>query len=192
MIGLSDDQLEIVVSTAEPMAEEKCQEFLERVAPALAAVLQVRGQINDNDVSTAVERALRDLIHNSPAWKEWKQNSLAAPQNSVNEDFAHVVLERSLDQPDSSLQQRSWWRRCLSQLRLVFSSGKPALALSARQTISNSTYATASRWAIQHYLGHKSINSTVRYTAFEDADAQRATVPRGNGASAFAPDGHPF
>ena len=31
MIGLSDSQLEIIMSTAEPLAEENRQEFLERV-----------------------------------------------------------------------------------------------------------------------------------------------------------------
>jgi len=66
-LGLSDNQLEIIMSTAEPLAEEKCQEFLQRVA----AILAVRGQINDNDVSVAVHRALGDMIHNLPVWKEW-------------------------------------------------------------------------------------------------------------------------
>jgi hypothetical protein len=69
MIGLSDNQLEIVMSTAEPMGDETCQEFLERMAAAVAAVLQVRGQINDDDVSAAVRVALRGVIHNSVAWK---------------------------------------------------------------------------------------------------------------------------
>jgi len=43
MIGLSDGQLEIVMRTAEPLAEESCQEFLERVAAAVTAVLNMRG-----------------------------------------------------------------------------------------------------------------------------------------------------
>jgi hypothetical protein len=60
-IGLSDNQLEVVMRTAKPMTEEKCQEFLQRVA----AILSVRGQINDNDVSVAVDRALSDIIRNS-------------------------------------------------------------------------------------------------------------------------------
>jgi hypothetical protein len=72
MIGLSDSQLQIIISTAEPLAEEKCQEFL----AAVAAVLQVRGQIEDDDVSAAVHLALRDLIHNSEVWQEWRRNSL--------------------------------------------------------------------------------------------------------------------
>jgi hypothetical protein len=38
-IGLSDNQLEVVMRTAKPMTEEKCQEFLQRVA----AILSVRG-----------------------------------------------------------------------------------------------------------------------------------------------------
>ena len=73
MIGLSDSQLEIIMSTAEPLAEGKCQEFLERVAEAVGAVVQVRGQINDDDVSIAVQLALRALITNSEVWKEWKR-----------------------------------------------------------------------------------------------------------------------
>jgi hypothetical protein len=75
MIGLSDNQLEIVMSAAEPMADETCQEFLERIAAAVTTVLQERGQINDDDVSAAVQLALRDLIHNSAAWKNWNRNS---------------------------------------------------------------------------------------------------------------------
>jgi len=59
MIGLSDSQLEIIMSTAEPLAEENRQEFLERVAEAVTAVVQVRGRINDDDVSIAVQLALR-------------------------------------------------------------------------------------------------------------------------------------
>ena len=66
-LGLSDNQLEVIMRTAEPLAEEKCQEFLQRVA----AILAVRGQINDNDVSVAVHRALGDMIRNLAVWKEW-------------------------------------------------------------------------------------------------------------------------
>jgi hypothetical protein len=64
MISLSDNQLEVIMCTAEPLPEEKCQEFLERVAAAVAVVLEMRGQINDADVSVAVQLALRGLIHN--------------------------------------------------------------------------------------------------------------------------------
>jgi hypothetical protein len=71
MIGLSDNQLEIIMNEAEPLADETCQEFLERTAAAVAAVLQVRGQINDDEVSAAVRLALRGLIENSAAWKNW-------------------------------------------------------------------------------------------------------------------------
>ena len=71
MIGLSDNQLEIIMSEAEPLSDETCQEFLERTAAAVAAVLQVRGQINDDEVSAAVRLALRGLIENSAAWKNW-------------------------------------------------------------------------------------------------------------------------
>jgi hypothetical protein len=66
-LGLSDNQLEVIMRTAEPLAEEKCQEFLQR----LAAILPLRGQINDNDVSVAVHRALGDMIRNLAVWKEW-------------------------------------------------------------------------------------------------------------------------
>ena len=74
MIGLSDNQLEIIMSEAEPLADETCQEFLERTAGAVAAVLQVRGQINDDEVSAAVRLALRGLIENSAVWKNWRQD----------------------------------------------------------------------------------------------------------------------
>jgi hypothetical protein len=82
MIGLSDNQLEIIMRAAEPLAEEKCQEFLERVA----AVLQVHGQINDDDVSAAVKVALRGLVHNSAVWKEWSRNSLPPHQDGQGFD----------------------------------------------------------------------------------------------------------
>ena len=59
-LGLSDNQLEVIMRTAELLAEEKCQEFLQRVA----VILAVRGQFNDNDVSVAVHRALGDMIRN--------------------------------------------------------------------------------------------------------------------------------
>jgi hypothetical protein len=75
MIGLSDSQIEIILGTAEPLPDDKCQDFLERVA----AVLQTHSQINDDDVSVAVKQALRALVHSSAAWKEWRsQNSLPA------------------------------------------------------------------------------------------------------------------
>ena len=64
MIGLSDNHLEVIMRSAEPLPEEKCQEFLERVAAAVAAVWEMRGQINDADVALAVQLALRGLIHN--------------------------------------------------------------------------------------------------------------------------------
>ena len=83
MIGLSDSQLEIVMRTAEPLAEESCQEFLERVAAAVAAVLNVRGQITDDDVSAAVQLALRGLINNSAVWKNRNPTSLPRTGNST-------------------------------------------------------------------------------------------------------------
>ena len=96
MIGLSDSQLEIIMSTAEPLAEGKCQEFLERVAEAVGAVVQVRGQINDDDVSIAVRLALRALITNSEVWKEWKRNSLPTPRNGQDFDAPLVGSHRAL------------------------------------------------------------------------------------------------
>ena len=59
-IGLSDNQLEVVMRTAGPLAKETRQEFLQKVA----AILPARGQINDGDVSVAVHRALSDIIRN--------------------------------------------------------------------------------------------------------------------------------
>ena len=81
MIGLSDSQLEIITRTAEPLAEKSCQEFLERVAAAVAAVLNVRGQITDDDVSAAVQLSMRGLINNSAVWKNRNPNSLPTGQD---------------------------------------------------------------------------------------------------------------
>jgi len=83
-IGLSDNQLEVIMRTAEPLAEEKCQEFLQRVA----AILPMRGQISDDDVSVAVHRALSDIIRNSAVWKEWNQNSPPTLQDGQVSDAA--------------------------------------------------------------------------------------------------------
>jgi len=69
MIGLSDNQLEVIMRAAAPLSEENCQEFLERAAGAVSAILQMRGQINDDDIAVAVQLALGALIHNSAAWK---------------------------------------------------------------------------------------------------------------------------
>ena len=74
MIGLSDTQLEAIMHVATPLSEGKCQEFLERVAAALAVVLQMRGQINDDDVAVAAQLALRSLTHNS-ASQSWRPNT---------------------------------------------------------------------------------------------------------------------
>jgi hypothetical protein len=65
MISLSDNQLEVVMHVAAALSEEKCQEFLERVAAAVAVDLQMRGQINDADVALAVQLGLRGLTQNS-------------------------------------------------------------------------------------------------------------------------------
>jgi len=74
MIELSDRQIEMIRENVEALAEEKRHAFLVRVA----AVLQGRRQINDDNVSAAVRLALRDLIHNSAVWKEWRRSSLAS------------------------------------------------------------------------------------------------------------------
>ena len=76
MIGLSDNQLEVIMRVAAPLSEGKCQEFLERVAAAVAVVLEMRGQINDEDVAVAVQLALRSLTHNSAASQNWNRNRL--------------------------------------------------------------------------------------------------------------------
>ena len=76
MIDLSDNQLEIIMRVAAPLSEGKCQVFLERVAEAVAVVLQMRGQINDADVAVAVQLALRGLTHNSAASPARTRNRL--------------------------------------------------------------------------------------------------------------------
>jgi len=97
MIGLSDSQLGIIMSAAEPLVDEKCQEFLERVAEAVASVLQVRGQINDEDVSVAVQLGLRALLHNSAVWKDLNRNSLPTRQS-----------EQGFDEPLADVASKAW------------------------------------------------------------------------------------
>ena len=99
MIGLSDNQLEVIMGTAAPLPEDKCQEFLERVA----AVLQARGQINNDDVVSAVQLALGALIYNSAAWKNWKRNRLTTRQDGQGFDAA-------LADPRAALATRRAWR----------------------------------------------------------------------------------
>jgi hypothetical protein len=98
MIGLSDSQLEIVMENAEALAEDKCQAFLARVA----AVLQKRDQINDDDVSAAVQLALRDLIHASPVWKEWRRHSLPSHEGGQESE------SRPSDPPVALTPWRIW------------------------------------------------------------------------------------
>ena len=76
MIGLSDNQLEAIMRVAAPLSEGMCQEFLERVAAAVAVVLEMHGQINDGDVAVAVQLALRSFTHNSAASQNWNRNRL--------------------------------------------------------------------------------------------------------------------
>ena len=102
MIDLSDNQLEIIMRVAAPLSEGKCQEFLERVAEAVAVVLQMRGQINDDDVSAAVQLALRDLIHDSAVWKEWRRNSLSSLEGGQESD------SRPSDPPVALRTWRTW------------------------------------------------------------------------------------
>jgi hypothetical protein len=116
MIGLSNSRLEIIISTAEPLAEEKCQEFLERGA----ALLQVRGQINDHDVSAAVKLALCGLIHNSAVWKDWSQNSLPLHQDEQG-------FEAPLAGPPAALTTWRAWR--LLPARLMARGRKKAAAI---------------------------------------------------------------
>src|SRR3974377_1980219 len=107
-MGLRHNQLEVIMRTAEPLAEEKCQEFLQRVA----AILPMRGQISDDDVSVAVHRALGDIIHNSAVWKEWNQNSHPTLQGDplrVEADkpggnrLAAIILRKLPQEPASPL-----------------------------------------------------------------------------------------
>ena len=76
MIGLSDNQLEVIMRVAAPLSEGKSQEFLERVAAAVAVALEMRGQINDGDIAIAVQLALRSLNHNSAASQNWNRDRL--------------------------------------------------------------------------------------------------------------------
>ena len=98
-IGLSDSQLEIIMCEAETMAEGACQNFLGRVA---ATLQQVHGQIDDDGVSVAVHQALRELIHSSDVWKDWKQNSL--PMRESGKRF-----KAPLGGPNSVLKSRRPW-----------------------------------------------------------------------------------
>jgi len=84
MIGLSEIQLEIIMSEAVSMEDDSCQEFLERVA----AILRLRGRIDDDDVSDAVHQALRELVHSSDVWKEWVRKPLSMTENEKRAEAA--------------------------------------------------------------------------------------------------------
>src|SRR5690349_19780934 len=116
MISLSDSQLEIIICEAESMAEKSCGDFLERVA----TILQVRGQIDDADVSMAVRQALRELIHNSDVWKDWKRNTLP-----MLEDEQRPEAQFSRTQPAANRSRALRWLRYLSK---PFFSSSPAPA----------------------------------------------------------------
>jgi hypothetical protein len=77
MIELSDPQIGMIRENVDALAKQKRYAFLMRVE----AVLQGRRSISDDDVSTAVRLALRDLIHNSAEWKEWRRNSPASHED---------------------------------------------------------------------------------------------------------------
>jgi hypothetical protein len=103
MIGLSDNQLEVIMRVAAPLSEGKCQEFLERVAAAVAVVLEMRGQINDDDVAVAVQLALRTLTHNSAASQNWNRNR--PPTCEGGQGF-----DGPLAGPRAALATRRAWR----------------------------------------------------------------------------------
>ena len=103
MIDLTDSQLEVIMRVATPLSEGKCQEFLERVAEAVAVVLQMRGQINDDDVAIAVQLALRSLTYNSAASQNWNRNRL--PTREDGQGF-----EAPLAGPRAALVTRRAWR----------------------------------------------------------------------------------
>jgi hypothetical protein len=102
MIGLRDNQLEVIMRVAAPLSEGKCQEFLERVAAAVAVVLEMRGQINDEDVAVAVQLALRSLTHNSGASQNWNRNRL--PTREGGHGFGAPLAS-----PRAGLATRSAW-----------------------------------------------------------------------------------
>lgn len=110
MIGLSDNQLEVIMRVAAPLSEAKCQEFLERVAAAVAVVLEMRGQINDDDVAVAVQLALRSLTHNSAASQDSNRNRLPTREGAQGFDGllprAALATRRAL--PPWSTKLRNW------------------------------------------------------------------------------------
>jgi len=113
MIGLSDNQLEIIMRVAAPLSEGKCQEFLERVAAAVAVVLEMRGQINDDDVAVAVQLALRSLTHNSAASQNWNRNRLPTREGGQGFDGPLAGLRAALATrrgrlPPWSTKLRNW------------------------------------------------------------------------------------
>lgn len=59
MISLSDSQLQIVMAAATPLAVDKRDVFLQRVAGQLGRVRRP----GDRDVEAAVAAALRGLMH---------------------------------------------------------------------------------------------------------------------------------
>ena len=142
MIELSDRQIEMIRETVEALAEEKRHAFLVRVA----AVLQGRRPLNDDHVSAAVRFALRDLIHNSVVWREWRRASLAsqedeqervAPPSRPRNQSHNAGQQRQLNQSNPTLKDgqsvaprpRHRWRMLpawLSNLRKLPPRRQPA------------------------------------------------------------------
>ena len=58
MISLSDNQLGAIVAVAGVLEQDKRSTFLERVA----ARLEQRGRLNDDDVAQVAQSALRGLV----------------------------------------------------------------------------------------------------------------------------------
>jgi hypothetical protein len=65
MIGLSDDQLKMVMATAAQVPYEKRAQFLERIAAMLA--FRRHGNFTDDDVADVVKLACVGMVHEGAA-----------------------------------------------------------------------------------------------------------------------------
>jgi hypothetical protein len=63
MIGLTDNQLAVVMDAARVLPPEKRSQFLERVA----AMLKLKGRFTDSDVAKVARLALCGLVHETAA-----------------------------------------------------------------------------------------------------------------------------
>ena len=68
MIGLTDTQLKIVMSSARVLPVEKRDVFLQRIAAMLA--LRGRGRFTDTDVADVAQLALTGLAHPTGGLRE--------------------------------------------------------------------------------------------------------------------------